>query len=183
VFLNAKNCKSLHSRTYSARYSIAADRATKLGVLAFGAGLKELTIMDASVTDADLAIIGARCSVLEMLVVGRCASLQRLTLQLLPNLRFLRLTANTNLSLLSKISRAEKLHTIEVTDCNVFREANLKAICELRELTTLDLRGCPLMTNVACLSSCRKLTSLAMDRTPMTNTITAVAKRCTLSPP
>jgi Leucine-rich repeat (LRR) protein len=179
VFLNAKNCKSLHSRTYAARYTIAADRATKLGVLAFGAGLKELTIMDASVTDADLAIIGARCSVLEMLVVGRCASLQRLTLQLLPNLRFLRLTANTNLSLFSKISRAEKLHTIEVTDCTVFREANLKAICELPELTTVDLRECPLMTNVACLASCRKLTSLAMDRTPMTNTITAVAKRCT----
>jgi Leucine-rich repeat (LRR) protein len=90
------------------------------------------------------------------------------------------LTANTNLSLLSKISRAEKLHTIEVTDCTDFREANLKAICELPELTTLDLRGCPLMTNVACLASCRKLTSLAMDRTPMTNAITAVAKRCTV---
>jgi Leucine-rich repeat (LRR) protein len=179
VFLNSKNCKSLHSRTYSARYSIAADPATKLGVLAFGAGLKELTIMDASVTDADMAIIGAQCSVLEMLVVGRCASLHRLTLQLLPNLRFLRLTANANLSLLTNGIGAEKLHTIEVTDCNVFREANLKAICELRELATLDLRGCPLMTNVACLSSCQRLTSLAMDRTPMTNTIIAVAKRCT----
>jgi hypothetical protein len=178
-FLNGRNNSSFDSENYSRYHTSVASLGMKLSVVNFGATLTELTVMNVLVTDADLALLSARCPVLETLVVGHSGSLQQPTVQLLRNVRRLRLTANRNLSLLTKITRAAKLQTLEVTDCKVFREENLYSICGLPELTTLDLRGCPLMSNVACLLSCRGLTSLSMDRTPMTNTIIAIAKRCT----
>jgi hypothetical protein len=159
-FLNGRNNGSFDSQNYSHYHTSVAGLAMKLSVVNFGANLKELTVMNVSVTDADLALLSARCPVLETLVVGHSGSLQQPTVQLLRNVRRLRLTANKNLSLLTKICRAVKLQTLEVTDCKVFREENPFSICGLPELTTLDLRGCPLMSNVACLLSCRGLTSL-----------------------
>jgi Leucine-rich repeat (LRR) protein len=178
-FLNGRNNSSFDSQNYSHYHTSVAGLAMKLSVVNFGATLKELTVMNVSVTDADLALLSARCPVLETLVIGHSNSLQQPTMQLLRNVRRLRLTANRNLSLLTKITRAVKLQTLEVTDCKVFRDENLSSICGLQELTTLDLRGCLFMSGMACISSCRTLTSLVMDRTSVSDTIIATARRCT----
>jgi hypothetical protein len=116
-FLNGRNNGSFDSQNYSHYHTSVAGLAMKPSVANFTATLKELTVMNVSVTDADLARVPRVSN-----VVGHSGSLQQPTVQLLRNVRRLRLTADRDLSLLTKICRAVKLQTLEVTDCKVFRD-------------------------------------------------------------